>query len=128
LCCGATFLVYVGTGALAGRFLPAPRTAGSAAGAGAVAGLVAGVISGIAWAIIVAVQGTAGGAANALSMVDPEMLNQLRDMGIDPNSFTALAGTGGVVVASLGCCLTSLVGGAGLGALGGVLYSAIKKD
>jgi hypothetical protein len=129
ICCGLNILVYLGAGALAANFLAPPRTAGTSAGAGAVAGLVSGAIGGLVSLIIGAIQfAVGGGAAGAMSYLDPEVIRMLIDAGVDPQMFATLSGIGGVLLGGGGCCLLGIGIGAGLGAIGGMIFSAIKSD
>lgn len=127
-CCGITLLVYVGIGALAGYFVPPLRTAGSGAGAGAIAGLISGLVAAIVWSIAMAISIAAGGTNDILSQLDPEMLRQLTEIGVDPQMFAVFSGAGGVALGSGMCCVFSLAWGAGAGALGGLIFSSIKRD
>ena len=127
-CCPLSLLVYAGIGALAGFFLTPPRTAGTGAGAGAIAGLISGALSGLVWIIILAIQLATGGTGDIASAIDPEVLRQLGELGVDPEMFTAVSGVGGVALGGSMCCLASLAIGAGLGALGGVIFAAAKSD
>ena len=130
ICCGATWLAYAGIGALAGFFLAPPRSAGSGAGAGAIAGLVSGLVSGVLWIIILAVQMAITGTGDIVSAIDPETMRQLSELGVDisPEMFALFSGVGGVALVGGMCCLTSLAAGAGLGAIGGAIFAAVKSD
>ena len=128
ICCGLTWLVYAGIGALAGYFLTPPRTAGTGAGAGAIAGLVSGAAGGLIWAIIMAIQTAIGGAQNIMSAIDPQVMRQLAELGVDPEMFAIFSGVGGVVIAGGMCCLTGLAIGAGMGAIGGAIFAAAKPE
>ena len=48
-------LVYVGAGALAAFWLPAPRSAGPGAGAGAIAGVITSLVGGVVSMIVSAI-------------------------------------------------------------------------
>ena len=128
VCCGLAWLAYAGIGALAGRYLDPPRTAGAGAGAGAIAGLISGATRGVIMSIVIAVQTALGSAGDITSMLDPEMLRQLRDLGVDPEMFAVFTGVGGVALAGGLCCLGALAAGALFGALGGVIYSSTNAD
>lgn len=125
ICCGLTWLVYIVIGALAGYFLVPPRTAGAGAGAGALAGVISSSIGGIVNSIIVAV---GAGSYDPDVMLTPEIISQLRELGVDPATVTDVAGAGGVVVTSVLCCLGVLFIGAMLGALGGALFGALQTE
>jgi len=130
VCCPVTFLVYAGIGALAGFFLTPPRTAGAGAGAGAIAGLISGAVSGLAWSIIMAIQMALTGPEEIVSAIDPEMVRQLAELGvdIDPEMLAMFSGVGGGALVGSLCCLTGLAAGAALGAIGGVIFAAVKAD
>ena len=128
VCCLAAWLAYVGVGALAGHFTPPPRTAGTGAGAGAIAGLISGAVRGLVFGIVMAIQTAVNGTADALSMLDPETLRQLNELGVDPETFSVLTGVGGVALAGVFCCMGALIAGAALGALGGALYSSFRSE
>lgn len=123
--CGLSLLVYAGVGALAAYWMPAPRDAGGAAGQGALAGMLAGLIGGIIYAILATVQVALTDTSAVLSQLPPESLEQLRQAGIDPNS---LMGPGlGAFTGSI-CCLGGLFFAAILGAIGGAIFAAMKRD
>ncbi len=122
LCCLLVLAFWVGDGVLAAFFMPSPRTSGGAAGTAAVAGLLSGLGYGLVSGIASIIQAAMGTTAAAFT---PEMMQQLKDAGVDPQMFSVLIGpTGGVIIGGL-CCVTALVLGAGLAALGGVLGAAI---
>ncbi len=117
---GLALLAYVGTGVLAGFFLAAPRTAGEGARAGALAGLIGGAGGGGVWGMAAAVRAALSVWRDIIPFVD---LRQLRlpadvDLGM---------GIGAVMIGSL-CFLTSLLVGAGVGAVGGAILGAAKRD
>lgn len=128
VCCPLSLLVYAAIGALGGFFLTPPRTAGTGAGAGAIAGLISGAVSGLVWIIVMAVQIALGGAGDITSAIDPEVMRELIELGIDPETFAIFSGVGGVALGGGMCCLTGLVIGAGLGAVGGAIFAAVKSD
>jgi hypothetical protein len=111
--CGVSSLMYVGIGVLAGFFLAGPRTAGKGAGAGAIAGLISAVVGGIVGGVILVLQMKSGGPVSGL---DPQQMQQLAELGIDPVVFT-IPGI---------ACSTGL--GIGLAAIGGAIFAAIKPD
>jgi len=132
-CCGClNILVYVGIGVLAGFYLSPPRTAGAGAGAGALAGLISGAVGGLASGIIALIRGSVMAPRDILSSIPPEQMRQLRDLGFDPGQFAQMFGQGGgAAFGALGasmCCLGSLAVGAALGAIGGAVYAAAKKE
>ncbi|MEE9615542.1 MAG: hypothetical protein V3T90_00860 [Anaerolineae bacterium] len=128
VCCGLNLLVYAVIGALAGFFLTPPRTAGTGAGAGAIAGLVSGAVSGVVSIIIMAIQMVRAGSGEIISYLDPQQIQQLIELGIDPEVFGILSGAGGVAIGGSLCCLAGLVIGAGIGAAGGAIFAAVKSD
>jgi len=120
-----TGLVFVGAGVLSGSFLTPPRSAGTAAGAGAIGGLIAGLVYAIVEIVILIIQMAVGASGGFLT---PEMIEQLRQAGIDPGTFAFLTGTGGAAIGSALCCIGSLGVGTGLGAIGGAILGAVKRD
>ena len=128
VCCGLTWLIYAGIGALAGYFLTPPRVAGTGAGAGAIAGLVSGAVGGLVWIVIMVIQMAVGGTGQIMSAMDPEMMRQLAELGVDPDVFAIFSGAGGVAIAGGMCCLTGLAIGAGMGAVGGAIFAAVQPE
>jgi hypothetical protein len=118
-------IAYIAIGALAGFWIAPPRTTGRAAGQGALAGLIAGIASGIIRTILTPLSmKLSGGTSAMLSQLPPESLQQLQQAGLDPN---VLFGGGTMAGLVLICCLPlGLLLGAGLGALGGLIYAAAK--
>ena len=127
VCCGLEFIVFAGIGVLAGFFLTPPREAGAGAGAGAVAGLVSGLVDGVLSIIIAAIQVAVVGT-DFVSVLDPEQIKMLTDLGVDPSSFATFSGWGGVAIGGGLCCVGYLVIGAALGAIGGAIFAAAKSD
>lgn len=127
VCLCIVWLAYAGVGALAAHFMEGAVTTGDAAKAGALAGVISGAVSGIVSSIITAVRGTVGGFGDVMSQMDPEMLRQMQDYGIDPGLFTGMASTGGIIGVALCCCLGGLVISAALGAIGGIIYASVAK-
>jgi hypothetical protein len=128
VCCPLTLLAYAGIGVLAGYFLVPPRTPGTGAGAGAIAGLTSGAIGGIVWIIALAIQMAMMDTTDIMANIPPETLRQLTEVGVDPDVFATFSGAGGVALVGGMCCLTGLAAGAGLGAIGGAIFSAIKSE
>jgi len=122
-----TLIGYVAVGALAAYWMTPRRESGRAAGQGALAGLIAGLISGIVQAILAPLGFAMSGGTDALiSQLPPESLWQLEQAGIDP---AALFGGGTMAGFALLCCLPAgLLIGAGLGALGGLIFAAAKPE
>lgn len=125
VCCGLTGLAFAGAGVLSGFFLTPPRSAGSGASAGAVAGLIAGLVYAIVEIVILVIQMLIGSTGGFLT---PEMIEQLRQAGVDPETFAFLTGTGGAAIGGALCCISSLGLGAGLGAAGGAILGAAKRN
>lgn len=111
--CGVNLLIYIGIGVLAGFFLAVPRIPGKGAGAGAIAGLISGTISGVIGFVIMSVR-----LARGLGMagVDPQQMQQLTEMGMDPQML-AIPGA-----------ICGMAMGAGLAAIGGAIFAAVKPD
>lgn len=127
VCCGVQILVYAGAGLLAGSFLAPPRSAGAGAGAGALAGAISGLGAGIGGIITSIIQVLTGLAA---AQTD-QLMKQLIESGLlEPGMLppTAAPGLGSVAINGAICCLGSLVIGAALGAIGGAIFAAAKKD
>jgi hypothetical protein len=120
-------IAYIAIGALAGFWLVPPRATGRAAGQGALAGLIAGAASGLVRAILTPLSmKLSGGTSALLSQVPPESLQQLQQAGIDPNLIFNGGTMAGLVLL---CCLPfGLLLGAGLGALGGLIFAAVKPE
>ncbi len=118
---------YLVVGALAAHYMSPRRETGRAAGQGALAGLIASLISGIVQTVLTPLGfSMSGGAEMLVAQLPAETLQQLQQAGIDPNVLFSGATMAGV---SLLCCLpVSLLIGAGLGALGGVIYAAAKPE
>ena len=128
VCCALPLLGYIGAGVLGGFFLAPPRTTGAGAGAGAIAGLISGVGTTIAWVINTGIGMAVTGTQSITSGLDPQMLEQLSEIGMSPRMFAALSGVTGLLIGGGMCCLFSLGLGAGVGALGGLIFAAAKKD
>jgi hypothetical protein len=116
-------------GALAAYWMPPVRAAGPAAGQGALAGLIAGAISGVVGIFLSAIQATvlAPLQLSFLGQLPPEVVREMQAAGLDPNmllggatDLTGALGTGVV------CCGVGLAIAAGLGALGGLIFAAMR--
>jgi hypothetical protein len=120
-------IAYIAIGALAAFWIVPPRATGRAAGQGALAGLIAGAASGIIRTILTPLSmKLSGGTSAILSQLPAESLQQLEQAGIDPNVIFGGGTMAGIVLA---CCLPAgLLIGAGLGALGGVIFAAAKPE
>lgn len=133
IACFGTLLLWIGVGAwavsLGGEEI---RTAGEGAGAGAVAGAVTAAIGGVVNIVIGLVRAAVFGAtaaAGALGQIPPEAWRALRDLGIEPSLFVRwTAGFGGALVGGTLCCLTGMVIAVILGALGGLIWKAVKAS
>jgi hypothetical protein len=120
-------VAYVVIGALAALWMTPRREAGRAAGQGALAGLIAGAVSGVVRAILTPLSmQMAGGTSAILNQLPPESLQSLQQAGIDPNLIFGGGTMAGLVFV---CCLPlGLLLGAGLGALGGLIFAAAKPE
>lgn len=118
-------------GALAAYWIVPPRTMGAGAGQGALAGLIAAAIGGIVGIGVNVVGATALAPLQVamLRQLPPEMLQAMVQSGFDPSMLTG-AGTGVVETVTGGamCCGVGLVIAAALGALGGLIFAAIKSE
>ncbi len=118
-------------GALAAYWIVPPRTMGAGAGQGALAGLIAAAIGGIVGIGVNVVGATALAPLQVamLRQLPPEMLQAMVQSGFDPSMLTG-AGTGVVETITGGamCCGVGLVIAAALGALGGLIFAAIKSE
>lgn len=117
------YVAYGCVGALAAYWMPPVRTAGPAAGQGALAGLIAGAIGG-ALGLVISVLSTAVlGTAGFLSQIPGDALRGMQDAGVDPGFIFAPVG-----MAFFGsiCCTVGVAIAAGLGALGGIIFAAMK--
>jgi hypothetical protein len=118
-------------GALAAYWMVPPRAMGAGAGQGALAGLIAAAIGGIV-GIGVSVVGATVFAPLQIAMyqqLPPEMLQAMVEAGFDPGMLTGV-GAGAVQTITSGamCCGVGLAIGAGLGALGGLIFSAVRSE
>ena len=103
------------------------QTPGEAAQAGAVAGVITALAGGLISTIMSAIQVATGNTARAFAQLPPETWQQLRDAGIDPNTFMAGSGVGIILVTVGCCCIVGPLLAAGLGAIGGALAPSIFK-
>ncbi len=116
-------IVFVGAGALAAHFIAPPRLSGKAAGQGALAGLLMGLVGALIATILAPLAlSLSGGSSSIVSAMPPETLMQLEQAGIDP---AMLFGGGTMAGVTAICCFPAgALIGAGLGALGGLIYAA----
>ena len=129
--CGITLLAllaFAGTGALAVYWMPPIREAGRAAGQGAMAAVIAQVIGGIAFTIFGVIQTSLVDATEVLSSIDPALLDQLVEMGVDIQALETMLGPAGALLSGSFCCVGGLIFAAILGAVGGALLAAIKPE
>jgi len=121
-------LAFAGTGALAAYWMPPIREAGPAAGQGAMAAVIAQVIGGIAFTIFGVIQTSLVDTADVLSTIDPALLDQLVEMGVDIQTLETMLGPAGALFSGSFCCVGGLIFAAILGAVGGALLAAIKPE
>lgn len=132
-CCAIPleWVAYGCIGALAAHWIVSGRTMGSAAGQGALAGLIAAAIGGVVGVGVNVVGATALAPlqVSMLRQLPPEVLQQMAESGVDPSMLTG-AGTGAVETITSGavCCGVGLVIAAALGALGGLIFAAVKSE
>jgi hypothetical protein len=118
-------------GALAAYWIPPTRAMGTAAAHGALAALIAAAIGGVVGIGVDLVGEAVLGPAQLawLNQLPPDVLRGLYEAGIDPRM---LAGEGvGAFTSVMGssvCCGISLGIGAALGAVGGLVFAAIKQE
>jgi hypothetical protein len=117
---GLVLLTYVGVGVLAAFFLTAPRSARMEARAGLLGGLIGGAGSGIVWVIAALVRMTQVSWDGWVPIIGLREMPSPANVGLTPGALGALIG--GL------CFLTSLVAGAGLGAIGGAVFGAARRD
>ncbi len=120
-------VALAGVGVLAASFMLPRREIGRGAGQGALAGLLTGLVSGIRLVILAGVGIAAiGGTQGIISQMPPQLLQQYSQAGIDPSAVL----TSGMITSVVAlCCLPStLIGGALLGALGGLIFAAAKPE
>jgi hypothetical protein len=122
-------VLYVVVGVLAANWMEPPLDVGKGAGSGAVAGLITALVGGIANLIIGAARFVVGGGQAAvmrqLEQLPPDVLEQLRDLGVRPG---ALASPGWAIGGSAICCGVGLLLAAGLGAAGGAIAVSLKRE
>lgn len=129
--CGFTLLAllaFAGTGALTAYWMPPIREAGRAAGQGAGAAVLAQAIGGIAFTIFGFIQTSLVDTADVISTIDPALLDQMVEMGVDVQVLESMLGPAGALLSGSFCCVGGLIFAAILGAVGGALYAAIKPD
>jgi len=131
-CCAipVEWVAYGCIGALAAYWIRPMRTMGAGAGQGALAALIAAAIGGVI-GIGVSVVGATVLAPFQVAMLrqmPPEFLSELARAGIDPGLITgAGGGTVETITSGAMCCGVGLVIAAVLGALGGLIFAAVKS-
>ena len=134
ICCGLPleWVLFGCIGALAVYWIPpGARTMGAGAGHGALAGLITAAIGGVIGIGINVVGATVLQPLQVamLGNLPPEIWAGMIDAGIDPSMLT---GTGADVVGTITtgsiCCGVGLVVAAALGALGGLIFAAVKSE
>jgi hypothetical protein len=129
--CGITLLAllaFAGTGALAVYWMPPIREAGRSAGQGAMAAVIAQVIGGIAFTVLGVIQTSLVDTADVLSSIDPALLDQMVELGVDIQALETMLGPAGALLSGSFCCVGGLIFAAILGAVGGALFAAIKPE
>jgi hypothetical protein len=132
-CCAipAEWVAYGCIGALAAYWILPVRTMGAGAGQGALAGLIAAAVGGVIGIGIAVVGNAVFGPMQAamLRQLPPDVLQGMVEAGIDPRMLSG-AGTGAVetITNSSICCGIGLVIAAALGALGGLVFAAVKSE
>jgi hypothetical protein len=134
ICCGIPleWVVFGCIGALAAYWIPqGARSMGAGAGQGALAGLIAAAIGGVIGIGVNVVGATVLQPLQAATWraLPPEVVQGMFEAGVDPSMFT---GQGTSVLGTIGtgsvCCGIGLVVAAALGALGGLIFAAVKGD
>ncbi|MBC7226806.1 MAG: hypothetical protein H5T61_06180 [Thermoflexales bacterium] len=120
--CIPFLLAYPGVGALAAYWLTPPRTAGDGAKEGALAGVIAGAIDAVVTFIMALITGPAG-AQQALQQMPPEALRALEEMGL-----SGLFTTGGMAAAGCLGGICGLLWAVAMGAAGGAILAAAKRE
>lgn len=120
--CIPFLLAYPGIGVLAAYWLTPPRMAGEGAKEGALAGVVAGAIDAVVTFITALITGPAG-FQQSLQQLPPDALQALEEMGL-----SGLFSTGGF--AAFGCIggICGILWAVAMGAAGGAILAAIKRD
>ena len=117
------WVTYGCVGALAAYWMTPTRIAGPAAGQGALAGLIAGAIGGAVGVVLSVLSTAVLGTAGFLSQIPPDALRGMQDAGFDPDFIFAPFG---MAFCGSICCAVGLAIAAGLGALGGIIFVAIR--
>ena len=139
ICCCTPLVmlaVYIGVGVMAASYMPSPRESGKAAGQGALAAVVASFIGGVINLIIMVIRSIFWSTTTQIGQLwtdlPPDMRYLLREYGIEPefvHEMTQYAsGIGGTTVCGSICCLGGILVAAILGAIGGLIYAAMKSE
>jgi hypothetical protein len=128
--------VYIGVGVLAASYMPPPRDSGKAAGQGALAAVVASFIGGMINLIIMVIRSIFWSTTTQIGQVwtdlPPDIRYLLREYGIEPEFIHEISnyasGIGGTALCGSVCCLGGILIAAILGAIGGMIYAAMKSD
>ena len=130
-CCAVPveWVAYGCIGALAAYWISPMRTMGTGAWQGALAALIAAAIGGVIGIGISVVGNTvlAPLQQSMLRQMPPEFFSQLAQAGIDPSLITrAGQSTAETITGGAMCCGVGLVIAAVLGAIGGLVFAAVK--
>jgi len=123
-----TLMLFGCVGALAVYWMPTVRTTGQAAAHGALAGVITGVVDGVVGTLVAIASSAFWGPQMGLSQLPPEAIRDLHQAGIDPAQLQLVMGVGGAATCGTVCAGISIALAAGLGALGGVIYAALKAE
>jgi len=121
-------LTYGCVGALAAYWMPPVRMAGPAAGFGALAGLITGVVDAIAGIFVAVISSLFWGSVAGVSQLPPEALRELHRAGIDPAFLNMAGSAAGALTCATICSGIFLLIAVGLGALGGLIFAAVKPE
>jgi hypothetical protein len=120
------------SGILAARFGPAGLAVGAAAGAGAIAGAVAQIMGGVADVVLTVILELLGLLPPVTAQIPPETMRQLAQAGATPEEIRSMLSVVQLLSGPVGSCIccvgiaTAIA--AGLGALGGILGRATRRE
>lgn len=120
--CIPFLLAYPGVGALAAYWMTPPRMAGEGAKQGALAGVIAGAIDAVVTFIMALITGPAG-VQQSLQQLSPETLRAFEEMGL-----SSLFSTGGFAALSCIGGICGLLWAVAMGAAGGAILAAAKRE
>ena len=123
-----TLMAFAGTGALAAYWMPPVRKPGPAAGQGAMAATVGQLIGGVVFTILTLIRSFFIDTAAVISALDPELLDQMVEAGMDPEILETLVGPVGAVLSGSLCCVGGLIFAAILGAIAGAVLAALRPE